>query len=146
MKHGHIEKLIATDYRLFTLQTTAPEKIVKSFRYFSRTGRAAYVWEDTRGLSRLEASHITLPNTETPLQVLNYIQNSRHFGIYLLKGFNRFMKNDELQSILKQLADKKTDKTRNSEQQAVIFLDSAFKLPEKLLSHFLMTQEPAERR
>jgi len=144
MKHGHIEKLIATDYTLFTLETASPEKIIDSFRYFGRTGRATYVWEDTSGLYRLEASHIRLPNTETPLQVLNYIQNNHHFGIYLLKGFNKFMHKNELQFILKKLSDEKYDKNSGSVQKAVIFLDNTFKLPEKLLNHFLMAQDPVE--
>jgi hypothetical protein len=144
MKHGHIEKLIATDYTLFTLETSSPEKIINSFRYFGRSGRATYVWEDTLGLYRLEASHITLPNTETPLQVLNYIQNNHHFGIYLLKGFNKFMQDNELQLIMKQLSDKKADKSSGSIKKVIIFLDKTFKLPEKLLNQFLMAQEPAE--
>lgn len=143
MMNGHIEKLIATNYTLFALETNSPEKIINSFRYFGRTGRATYVWEDEQGLSRLEAAHITLPNTETPLQVLTYIQNSRHFGIYLIKGFNKFIRNEELQSKMKQLSDKPPELKQDKIQKSVVFLDKNFKLPEKLLSQFLMMQEPS---
>ena len=139
MQHGTIEKLIATNYTLFALQSAYPEKIINSFRYFSRTGRAAYIWEDTLGLSRLEATHISLPNTETPQQVLNYIQNSRHFGIYLLKGFNKFLQNEELQFTMKHLSDKNSETI----QKSVILLDDTFTLPENLLNRFLMAQEPS---
>ncbi len=143
MMNGHIEKLIATNYTLFALETNSPEKIINSFRYFGRTGRATYVWEDQQGLSRLEAAHITLPNTETPLQVLTYIENSHHFGIYLIKGFNKFIQNQELLLKLKQLSEKMPEPGMDKIQKSVIFLDKKFKLPEKLLNQFLLMQEPS---
>jgi len=139
MLQEHIEKLISTGYKLIALETNSPEQSVNDFRPLVREGKAIYVWESDSGLRRMEASHITIPNSQTPEMVINHIQQSKLFGIYLLVGFNKALNLPNTGSKLKQfIADKKNNKV-------IIFIDSHFDYPHNLMANILIAQEPEVR-
>jgi hypothetical protein len=138
MHSNHLKKLIATEYTLFSLETMSVEKTVSDFRPLVREGKAVYQWQNNVGLSRIEASHIHLPNTKTPEMVLKYIKQNKLYGIYLLMNFNQHLSNFHLQPILQQLAN--ADMNHNSNN--TIMIDTHFNYPQNLLSKLLITQEP----
>jgi len=139
MLQEHIEKLISTGYKLIALETNSPEQSVNDFRPLVREGKAIYAWESNTGLRRIEASHISIPNTQTPELVINHILQSKHFGIYLLVGFSKAINQVSLRPIYKQfVADKKNNKI-------IIFIDSHFDYPHSLMSNILIAQEPEVR-
>lgn len=139
MNQENLEILLATDYKLIALETDSKEKTVNDFRPLVREGKAIYIWENNQGLSRMEASHIHIPNTKTPEMVLNHIRQSKLYGVYLLLGFNKDLARPALQATLNQIAgDVESHKT-------VIFIDNQFNYPHKLMSKLLLTQEPELR-
>ncbi len=139
MNQKNLEKLISTGYRLIALETDSPEQTINDFRPLVREGKAIYQWENNTGLSRLEASHINIPNTKTPEMVINHIKQSKLYGIYLLVGFNNDIAKHGILQVLKQIADdKKGNKT-------IIFIDNYFNYPHKLMNKLLITQEPEVR-
>ncbi len=139
MNQDNLETLLATDYKLIALETDSKEKSVNDFRPLVRDGKAIYLWENNQGLSRMEASHIHIPNTRTPEMVLNHIMQSKLYGVYLLLGFNEDLSRPALQATLHQIAgDVDSHKT-------VIFIDNEFSYPQTLMSKLLLTQEPELR-
>ncbi len=136
MNQKHLEKLISTGYRLIALETDSPEQTINDFRPLIREGKAIYQWEKNTGLSRMEASHINIPNTKTPEMVINHIKQSKLYGIYLLIGFNNDIAKPGILSTLNQIAD---DKRPN---KTIIFIDNYFNYPQKLMNKLLITQEP----
>ncbi len=136
MNQKHLEKLISTGYRLIALETDSPEQTINDFRPLVREGKAIYQWEKNAGLSRMEASHIKIPNTKTPEMVINHIKQSKLYGIYLLIGFNSDIAKPGILSTLNQIAD---DKRQN---KTIIFIDNYFNYPQKLMNKLLITQEP----
>lgn len=136
MNQEHLEKLVSTDYKLIALETDSPEQTLNDFRPLVREGKAIYQWENNTGLSRMEASHITIPNTKTAEMVINHISQSKLFGIYLLIGFNSELSKASIQPALTQIAD---DKNSN---KVIIFIDNYFNYPQKLMSKLLIAQEP----
>jgi hypothetical protein len=137
MNQEHLEKLISTGYKLIALETDSPEQTINDFRPLVREGKAIYLWEKNTGLSRMEASHITIPNTKTPDMVINHIRQSNLYGVYLLVGFNNDIAKYSLQSSFEQIAD---DRKSN---KIIIFIDHYFNYPHKLMRKLLITQEPS---
>lgn len=139
MQQEHLEKLIATNYKLIALETDSPEQTVIDFRPLVRQGKAIYVWENRSGLSRLEASHINIPNTQTPEMVLNHIKQSKLYGIFLLVGFNKEVARPAFLNTFEQIAE------AGNQKKVVFFIDSHFDYPQKLMSKLLIAQEPTVR-
>jgi len=135
MRQDNIEKLIATGYKLIALETDSPDKTLNDFRPLVREGKAIYTWEKNSGLSRMEASHIKLPNTQTPEMVLKHIKQSKLFGIFLLIGFNHELASPFLLETLKSIG---TDEKQN---KIIIFIDHHFKYPQQLMHKLLITSE-----
>ncbi len=139
MHQEHLEKLISTGYKLISLETDSPEQTLNDFRPLVREGKAIYAWEKERGLSRMEAGHITLPKTKTPEMVLKYIEQSNLFGIYLLVGFSKELAQPMLRPTIEQIA---TDKRHS---KIIIFIDHNFTYPQKMLDKLLIVQEKEVR-
>ena len=139
MNREHLVKLISTGYKLIALETDSPEQTLNDFRPLVREGKAIYQWDSNTGLSRMEVSHINIPNTKTPEMVLNHIKQSNLYGIYLLVGFNNDIVKPNIQSMLNQIADD------TSSSKVIIFIDNYFNYPQKLMNKLLITQEPEVR-
>lgn len=139
MQKEHLEKLISTDYKLIAVETDSPEQTISDFRPLVREGKAIYVWENNIGLSRLEAAHIHIPNTKTPEMVLNHIKQSKLYGIYLLVGFGKNLAQPGLFNTFEQIA------KDSNQEKVIIFIDSYFNYPHKLMNKLLITQEPEVR-
>ena len=139
MNQEHLDKLIATGYKLIALETDSPEHSINDFRPLVREGKAIYQWENNTGLSRMEVSHINIPNTKTPEMLLNHIKQSKLYGIYLLVGFNSHISKPGILATLNQIAN---DTNSN---KVIIFIDNSFDYPYQLLSELLITQEPEVR-
>ena len=139
MLQQHLENLLASNYRLISLTSDSAEQSVNDFRPLVRESKAIYVWAEHKGLRRLEASHIDIPKTETAELVLNYIEQSQLYGIYLLLGFNRELaKQSVLASLINIANEKNISKT-------VIFIDNHFNYPKPLLGHILTTREASQK-
>jgi hypothetical protein len=89
-----LQRVIDSRYRLAALETTEGDRILGVFKRLTlTTGRAVYHWTPENGLYRLGIEHIFIPRTRAPADVLSYIAASRHYGIYLLYGFNNALIN-----------------------------------------------------
>ncbi len=139
MHQEHLEQLISTDFKLIALETDSPEKTINDFRPMVREGKAIYQWENDTGLCRMEASHIQIPKTKTPEMILNYIKQSKLYGIYLLVGFSKELNKQKIQTELNQIAD---DAESN---KLIIFIDNHFNYPHQLTSKILIAQESEYR-
>lgn len=135
MHQDHLEKLISSGFKLITLETDSPEQSINDFRPLVREGKAIYLWEAGSGLRRMEASHIMIPKTQSSEMVLQHIKQNKHYGVYLLVGFGKELSNKLLQPMLKEIIEE------DSNNKVIIFIDSQFEYPSKLMSNLLMTQE-----
>ena len=140
MQQEHLEKILLTGYKLIAIETNSPEQTIIGFRPLVRQGKAIYVWENNTGLSRLEASHINIPNTKTPEMVLSHIKQSKLYGIYLLVGFSKEIGKPALFDTFEQIA------SDTNEKKIVIFIDNYFNYPYNLMDKLLITQESDVRK
>lgn len=102
-----LEQVINSDHRIVVLNTDNSDHYVGLFKRLTlTTGRAVYDWNAEHGLYRLGIEHIFIPRTRAPVDVLSYIASSRHYGIYLLRGFEDALGKPAVERQLQKLAEK----------------------------------------
>jgi len=104
MKYEFIEKLMRTKFRLFGLESKNPLEIKEHFKQLGRyTGQTVYIWEAGKGLARTDATHITIPNTNTAEKVLKHIIAGKYQATYVLVGFNDYVNDYDIQNLLSEI-------------------------------------------
>jgi hypothetical protein len=102
-----LDQVIESDYRVAVLETGEADRLLSLFKRLTlTTGRAVYDWSPEHGLYRLGIEHIFIPRTRAPADALAYIASSRHYGIYLLRGFESALGKPSIQRQLTQLIEK----------------------------------------
>jgi len=80
--------IIRAKFRLTVIPTKRFATIAALFKAYSMdTGMSVHLWNHFSGLQTLEQDSIVIPDTKSPNDVLEYIQNSIHYSIYLLQDF-----------------------------------------------------------
>jgi len=123
-----LQRIIDADYGLAALQTSEPERLLAMFKRLTlTTGKAIYHWQPDSGLYRLGAEHILIPRTRTPKDVLSYISAARHYGIYMLEGFDDALTHNSIQHQMEWILTKGDGVLR-----LMIVVDDAIRIPERL--------------
>lgn len=101
-----LQRVIDSSYRVATLKTQETGRLLSLFkRYSLMSGQAVYHWTSQSGLYRVGVEHILIPRTRAQADVLAYIAASRHYGIYLLQGFEPALAKPSIQKALGSLCD-----------------------------------------
>jgi hypothetical protein len=98
-----LDQMLDANFRVVSIETYDPERVTDLFTQLSRfSNKAFYLWQDSQGLHRIGASHITIPRTNSPRELLTHIEASKHFGVYILRDFNKSLEDEKnIQSLLK---------------------------------------------
>jgi hypothetical protein len=124
----YIQRLVDSNFRLAAIETRDKARIIGLFRALSRaTGKAVYCWSAEEGLYRLDAEHVSIPQTRRLAGALDYIESSIHYGIYLLPGINAPLRQPEITNAVRRAA---TGSDRV--QRLVVMVDKALELPTAL--------------
>lgn len=136
---NQLEKILDSKYRLVTIETYDTDRVVDLFTQLSRfSSKAFYMAVPEQGMHRLGASHIIIPRTQTAKDQLSHIDNTRHFGIYILRDFNYAL--DEKKNIeqLKKIAS-------GPDPKVVILLSEFVDLPKELKPFTLRSKHQLKR-
>lgn len=121
-----LDQMLDANFRLVSIETYDPERVTELFTQLSRfSNKAFYLWEANEGLHRIGASHIKIPRTVDPRELLNHIEGSKHFGVYILRDFNAALENDKHVQTLMKIASGEIDKV-------VVLLSDFIDLPKGL--------------
>ncbi len=81
-----LERILAARGNLIALEGGEAVGLVDQMRpLVRRTGQAIYLWNPEKGLGNLREEHAGLPGSQRLSITLRYIQQSNHFGVYLLQ-------------------------------------------------------------
>ncbi|HEB56561.1 MAG TPA: hypothetical protein ENI98_09695 [Gammaproteobacteria bacterium] len=123
---GQLEKILESRYRLLTVETYDTDRVVDLFTQLSRfSNKAFYMSQPNEGMHRLGAAHITIPRSKTAKEQLEHIENTRHFGIYILRDFNYALDDPKIITQLKSIA-------TGPDAKVIIFLSEFVDLPKEL--------------
>lgn len=81
-----LERILAARGNLVALEGGEDVALVEQLRLLvRRTGQAIYLWNPEKGLGHLREEHTGLPGSQRLSIALRYVQQSNHFGVYLLQ-------------------------------------------------------------
>ena len=82
------ERILTAPGGLVVLEHTDTEALIEQFRSIARhNGQSVYVWQPEVGMGNLREAHARIPGSQRLGNALRYIQQSIHFGVYLLTRF-----------------------------------------------------------
>ena len=100
-----LDQMLDANFRLVSIETYEPERVVELFTQLSRfSNKAFYVWETGAGLHRIGASHIKIPRTIVPKELLDHIDGCKHFGVFILREFNKALGDEKVVQSLMHIA------------------------------------------
>jgi hypothetical protein len=135
-----LQRIISSDYRMAALQTTEPERLLALFKRLTMTtGQAIYHWQPENGLYRLGAEHILIPRTRSSNEVVAYIKAAKHYGVYLLEGFESALSRQSIQGEIHTIVQRDDDVRR-----LMLFMGDTVTIPEPLKPYAaIVRQNPA---
>ncbi|QEE24895.1 hypothetical protein CS053_10555 [Rhodanobacter glycinis] len=82
------ERILAVPGGLVLLDCDDSAALVEQFRAIARhSGQSIYLWDPEAGMGNLREVHARVPGLQRLGNALRYMQQSNHFGIYLLAKF-----------------------------------------------------------
>ncbi|QAU25061.1 hypothetical protein EO087_14570 [Dyella sp. M7H15-1] len=98
------ERILTAPGGLVVLEHDNSQVLIEQFRAIARyNGQSVYVWDPERGMESLREAHAYIAGSQRLGNALRYIQQSIHFGVYLLSPFPLPMSAVD-SSLLRQLA------------------------------------------
>jgi len=126
-----IEKILDSGYRIITMETYEVDHVCDLFLELSRHSKKPYyLAQPEQPLFRLGASHIPIPKTQLPEDLMEYIESSQHFGIYILQNYTEILEDEDMVEDLINIAMGDTHKV-------LVMVAEHIKLPAQL-KHYAM--------
>lgn len=102
---NQLEKMLESGYRVITMETDEVERVCDLLLELSRfSTKPYYIAQPETPMHRLGASHIGIPKTNTPADVMEHIEASQHFGIYILRNYTEILDDSDLVEALINIA------------------------------------------
>jgi len=99
-----IDKLTEQAYSLVYFETVRSAQVTDMFKSLSlASSKAIYHWTPDNGLYRMDASHILIPRSQHPRHLLELINGTPHFGVYLISNFDEALKEQQTVDLLKKI-------------------------------------------
>ena len=126
---NQLEKMLESGHRIITMESYEVDRICDLLLELSRfSSKPYYLAQPEQAMHRLGASHIGIPRTNTPEDLMEHIEANLHFGIYILKNYTEILDDDDMVEDLISIATGDTHKV-------VVMVAEHIKLPTKLAEY-----------
>ena len=126
---NQLEKMLESGHRIITMESYEVDRICDLLLELSRfSSKPYYIAQPEQAMHRLGVSHIGIPRTNTPQDLMEHIEASLHFGIYILKNYTEILDDDDMVEDLISIATGDTHKV-------VVMIAEYIKLPTKLAAY-----------
>ncbi len=123
---NQLEKMLGSGHRIITMESYEVDRVCDLLLELSRfSTKPYYLAQPEHAMYRLGASHIGIPKTRTPVDLMEHIEASQHFGVYILKNYTEILDDPDLVEDLINIATGDTHKV-------VIMVAENIKLPNQL--------------
>lgn len=94
---NQLEKMLESGNRVITMETSEVDRVCDLILELSRfSAKPYYLAQPETAMYRLGASHIGIPRTNTPEDLMEHIEASQHFGIYVLRNYTEILDDGDL--------------------------------------------------
>jgi hypothetical protein len=122
-----VEDLMGCAARVLVVHTPSAHAVLKEFRRVARlTGKSIYRYTEEVGIHSLKDGDFIVPGSKRLPDALRYIQQSMHYGIYLLDDISSSLRQPNL-GLLRQLG-----RARTGNDRKVILIGSDLRIPAAL--------------
>ncbi|MDH5601618.1 MAG: hypothetical protein OEY78_09970 [Gammaproteobacteria bacterium] len=123
---NQLEKMLESGYRVITMESYEVDRVCDLLLELSRfSNKPYYLAQPEQAMHRLGASHIGIPRTNTSEDVMEHIEASQHFGIYILRNYTEILDDNDLVEDLISVA-------TGDIHKVVVMISEYIKVPEKL--------------
>lgn len=129
-----LDSMFDSKHRLVSIETEDPARVIDLISQLSRfSNKAYYLSRPGHSMHRFGSSHIEIPRTSTPMDIMSHIDISRHFGVYILQDFHPELKNHQILAEMKEIVTGDIDKT-------IVLLSERIDLPNELKPYTLRSK------
>lgn len=108
---NQLERILESEHRIITMETYDVTRICDMLLQLSRLNtKPYYLAEPKQAMYRLGASHIGIPKTQKPEDLLEHIEATGYFGVYILKNYAEILEDNDLVEDLVNIATGDTHK------------------------------------
>lgn len=123
---NQLEKMLESGHRIITMETYDVSRVCDMLLELSRfSPKPYYLAQPEQPMHRLGASHIGIPKTTKPDDLLEHIEATQHFGIYILQNYAEVLEDDDVVEDLISIATSDVHKV-------VILIAEHLKIPSQL--------------
>lgn len=123
---NQLEKMLESGNRVITMESDEVDRVCDLILELSRfSSKPYYLAQPEKPMYRLGASHIGIPRTNTPEDLLEHIEASQHFGIYILRNYTEILEDSDMLEDLISIATGDTHKV-------VLMVSEYIKVPAEL--------------
>ena len=124
---GVFEQILMASSGVVAVRSEDGAALLEQFRVIAKhNGQAVYCWQPGLGLSSLRDAHARIPEAQRLGQALRYMQQSMHFGVYVLQELDAPLAPSDCAQ-LRQLA-----RTPTAHPRRVVLLNAPRELVEQL--------------
>ena len=89
---NQLEKMLESGHRIITMESYEVDRVCDLLLELSRySAKPYYLAHPEHPMYRLGASHIGIPKTNKPEDLMEHIEASQHYGIYILKNYTEIL-------------------------------------------------------
>jgi len=134
-----LEQMLESGYRIISIETYDTDRVSDLFTQLSRfSNKAYYLSTPNASMYRIGASHIAIPRTQNTKDLLDHIDGSHHFGVFILRDFNQALEQNENVKLLHKIATGDTDKV-------ILLLSESLELPKALKPYTLRSKHQMKK-
>lgn len=127
MEHlNQLEKMLESGHRLIMMETYEVDRVCDLLLELSRFSSSPYyIAQPEHPMHRLGSSHIGIPRTNKPQDLMEHIEASQHFGIYILRDYTEILDDGDMVEDLISVA-------TGDSHKVVVMIAEYIKLPSQL--------------
>ncbi|MCK4864235.1 MAG: hypothetical protein KAT06_02320 [Gammaproteobacteria bacterium] len=126
---NQLEKMLESGHRIITMESYEVDRVCDLFLELSRfSSKPYYLAQPEQAMHRFGASHIGIPKTNKPEDLMEHIEASQHFGIYILRNYTEILDDVDMVEDLISIATGDTHKV-------VVMIAEHIKLPDQLIPY-----------
>lgn len=136
---NQLEKMLESGHRIITMETDEVSRVGDLLLELSRfSSTPYYLAQPEQAMFRLGASHIGIPRTQTASDLLEHIEASQHFGIYILQNYSEVLDNEDLVEDLINIA-------TGDAHKVVVMVSEHLKLPNQLKPYVVRSKHQMKK-